>query len=252
MVAAIIHASRTQYPLYQHLMTTIKSGLNTEAYKNAFGFEMTSEIFEKLYETDNDYSATFQQFMHQLSSITSPGVAKAFDLSPFCEMCDLGGGSGALAYALASEYPDATVTVFDLANAVEAALKITPDETERQRVKFVSGDFFQDKFPPADLYTFARILHDWEDEKVHQLLNKTFKSLKSGGAVLVAELLMNETKTGPLHTLRANVQMMIEMSGRERTETEYRLLLEQHGFVDFECKFVAGYSSFHAMIAKKP
>ncbi|XP_071949282.1 acetylserotonin O-methyltransferase-like [Antedon mediterranea] len=252
MVAAIKYASRIQYPLYQHLITMIKSGKNTETYKKAFGFEVTTEICEHLYEFDKDYSETFLQFMHQLSSITSPGVAKAFDLSPFCEICDLGGGSGALAYALASEYPDATVTVFDLATAVEAAQKITPDKTERQKVKFVSGDFFQDEFPPASLYTFARTIQDWPDEKVHQLLDKTFKSLESGGAILIAELLMNETKTGPLYPLGANVQMMIERSGRQRTETEYRLLLEKHGFVDFECKFVEGYSSYHAIIAKKP
>ncbi|XP_071949112.1 acetylserotonin O-methyltransferase-like [Antedon mediterranea] len=205
-----------------------------------------------MYESNKEYSAIFLKGMHQLSSITSPGVAKTFDLSPFCEICDLGGGSGALAYALASEYPDATVTVFDLAPAVVEAKKITPDENERKNVKFVAGDFFQDEFPPAKLYTFARIIHNWGLEKVHNLLKKTFRSLKSGGAVLIAELLLNENKTGPLETVFLDINMMVEASGRERTETEYRLLLEQNGFVDFECKSVEGHGGFHTMIAKKP
>ncbi|XP_033101781.1 acetylserotonin O-methyltransferase-like [Anneissia japonica] len=252
MVAAVLHASRIQYPLFQNLRTVIKDGNNTQAYKNAFGFEVTSEKFDSLYSSDQDYSTIFLQFMHDLSSLTAPGVAKSFDLSPFRRICDLGGGSGALAYALASEYPDASVTVFDLHSAIESAQKIRPEKTKMLKVDFLAGDFFKDDFPRANLYTFGRIIHDWEEDKVHQLLEKAFHSLESGGALLIVELLLNETKTGPLHVLQCNLEMLTEMSGRERTEEEYRQLLDQHGFVDFRCQFVMGYSNMHAMIAYKP
>ena len=33
------------------------------------------------------------------------------------------------------------------------------------------GDFFRDSLPEADLYIVCRILHDWSDDKVHQLLS---------------------------------------------------------------------------------
>ena len=36
----------------------------------------------------------------------------------------------------------------------------------------LTGDFFNDQLPKADLYILARILHDWNDEKVHALLSK--------------------------------------------------------------------------------
>ena len=36
----------------------------------------------------------------------------------------------------------------------------------------LTGDFFKDQLPKADLYILARILHDWTDEKVHALLRK--------------------------------------------------------------------------------
>ena len=36
----------------------------------------------------------------------------------------------------------------------------------------LTGDFFKDALPKADLYILGRILHDWTDEKVHALLSK--------------------------------------------------------------------------------
>ena len=36
----------------------------------------------------------------------------------------------------------------------------------------LTGDFFKDRLPKADLYILARILHDWTDDKVHALLSK--------------------------------------------------------------------------------
>ncbi|XP_033104769.1 acetylserotonin O-methyltransferase-like isoform X2 [Anneissia japonica] len=252
MVAAVLYASRIQYPLFQQLMTVIKDGNNTQAYKDAFGFEVTSETYGSLYSSDPDYTANFIQFMHDLSSITAPGVAKSFDISPFRRICDLGGGSGAIAYALASEYPNTSVAVFDLPSVIERAQNIRPEHSKVLKVEFVAGDFFKDEFPQANLYILARIVHNWEEDKVHQLLKKSFNSLESGGAVLIVERLLNETKTGPLSTLVSNVAMLTSMTGKERTEKEYRQLLEQHGFVDFRCHVVVGESRpLHAMLAYK-
>ena len=36
----------------------------------------------------------------------------------------------------------------------------------------LTGDFFKDRLPKADLYILARILHDWTDDKMHALLSK--------------------------------------------------------------------------------
>lgn len=44
----------------------------------------------------------------------------------------------------------------------------------------VTGDFFEDELPKADLYILARILHDWPDEKVHVLLRRITDTCTSG------------------------------------------------------------------------
>lgn len=42
------------------------------------------------------------------------------------------------------------------------------------------GDFFKDDLPKTDLYILARILHDWSDDKVHELLCKVSKTCSPG------------------------------------------------------------------------
>ncbi len=44
----------------------------------------------------------------------------------------------------------------------------------------VTGDFFKDELPQADLYILARILHDWTDQRSVELLTKIYQSCRPG------------------------------------------------------------------------
>lgn len=50
------------------------------------------------------------------------------------------------------------------------------------------GDVFNDDLPKADLYILSRILHDWCDKKVHELLSKLSKECTPGENILSADL----------------------------------------------------------------
>uniref|UniRef100_A0A8C2G020 Acetylserotonin O-methyltransferase-like n=1 Tax=Cyprinus carpio TaxID=7962 RepID=A0A8C2G020_CYPCA len=78
----------------------------------------------------------------------------------------------------------------------------------------IGGDFFKDDLPKADLYILARILHDWSDEKLHVLLSIRSKMCTPG-------------KKRPS---RALLQALSMTEGKQRITTEYRDLLEKHGF----------------------
>ena len=56
----------------------------------------------------------------------------------------------------------------------------------------VTGDFFRDPLPDADLYVLARVLHDWADEKCSQLLARVHHVCRPGrwcdGSALAAVL----------------------------------------------------------------
>ena len=165
--------------------------------------------------------------MHGFGQLSSPAVARAFDLSGFKRMVDLGGASGHLAMAAVEVHPSLEATVFDLPQAIEFARRFVAGT----KVELIAGDFFADPLPPADLYALGRILHDWGIEKIERLLSRVYEALPSGGALLVAEKLL-----GPAY-VSAHMQslsMLVCTEGRERSLDQYRALLESAGFDDVQ------------------
>jgi acetylserotonin N-methyltransferase len=115
--------------------------------------------------------------------------------------------------------------VFDLPAVVFIAHEFTG-----ARVELIAGDFFKDELPPADLYAVSRILHDWSEDKIRRLLAKIYAALPPGGALLIAETLLDETGTGPVDSLMQSLNMLVCAEGKERSLPEYAALLQGAGF----------------------
>jgi len=98
------------------------------------------------------------------------------------------------------------------------------------RIETFAGDFFVDDLPEGDLYALGRIIHDWSEPKILTLLGRLFERLPSGGALLIAEKLLNEEKNGPHWAQMQNLGMLLYTEGKERTLAEYKALLERVGF----------------------
>ena len=94
----------------------------------------------------------------------------------------------------------------------------------------MAGDFFEDELPEADLYYVGRILHDWTEGKIEQLLGRIFERLPEGGALLIGEKLLEEDGVGPLAANMQSINMLIVTEGRERRLSEYAGLLRRAGF----------------------
>jgi acetylserotonin N-methyltransferase len=103
-----------------------------------------------------------------------------------------------------------------------------------ERIECVAGDFFADDLPDADLYALGRILHDWAPDKIQLLLTKIYQKLPVGGALLIAERLLDDDKTGPVPAQMQSLNMLICTDGKERSLPEYRSLLLRVGFSSIE------------------
>jgi acetylserotonin N-methyltransferase len=104
------------------------------------------------------------------------------------------------------------------------------------RLALIAGDFFTDPLPEADIFALGRILHDWSEEKIRILLKKIWERLPSGGALLIAEILLRDDKTGPLPALMQSLNMLVIAEGKERTLAEYTALLREARFAQIEAK----------------
>ena len=100
------------------------------------------------------------------------------------------------------------------------------------RITIAAGDFFSDPLPEGDLFALGRILHDWTEEKIIKLLQQIHERLPPNGAILIAEKLLLEDRSGPRWAQMQNLNMLACTEGKERTLGEYEALLQRCGFGD--------------------
>lgn len=219
MTGYIDYSNRVLFRLWSDLEGAVREGTHR--------WQSTGTLFANFYQTD-DAMRTFLMGMHGFGRIASPSVVRAFDLSRFRRLVDLGGATGHLAVAAREAYPAMSAAVFDLPRVIGFARTIAAG------VDFIEGDFFADPLPAADLYALGRILHDWSEDKIRVLLGKICDALPAGGGLLIAEILLDDDKRGPLAAHLQSLNMLVCTEGRERTLGEYRALLTEAGFSSVE------------------
>jgi acetylserotonin N-methyltransferase len=163
---------------------------------------------------------------------------------------DLGGATGHLCIAACEAYPNLTAAVFDLASVQRFAQERIAASSVRDRIHFIPGDFFVDDLPPADLFSLGRILHDWSEDKIAHLLKRIYEALPSGGGLLLCECLLHDDRCGPIGSLMQDLNMLVVTEGKERTCSEYRVLLDAAGFGSVQCRRTG--SVVDAVLARKP
>lgn len=150
-------------------------------------------------------------------------VADALDLRGDERVIDAGGGLGALAGLLVEAYPQLRVTVLDRPEVVERAARLSPSD----RVRFQAGDLFEPWDVEGEVVILARVLHDWDDGPAVCVLQQARSALASGGRVYVVEMVLPED--GPAGGL-CDLHLLAVTGGRERTASEYVVLLDRAGF----------------------
>ena len=135
---------------------------------------------------------------------------------------DVGGGNGSLLVELVRTKPGLRGIVFDLPETVrdEAVLG--------ERIEFVAGDFFE-RVPEGDVYILSTILHDWDDERAAAILRTIDASAPAGARLLIVDSVV-ASGNDPSGPKWLDLLMLALLGGRERTEAQWRQLLEAGGF----------------------
>ena len=225
MAGYILYSNDVLFQMWDHLDDAIREG--THRWNQTFGF--SGPLFDSFFPTP-EAMRTFVMGMHGFGVLSSPAVAEAFDLSAFRTVADLGGATGHLTVALCERYPRLSGVVFDFPKVLVVAEEQIALSAARDRIRCVAGDFFRDSLPDADLYAMGRILHDWSDDKVVELVQKAYHALPRGGALLLAEKLLDDDHHGPVAAQMQSLNMLVCTEGRERSFVEYTELLRRAGF----------------------
>lgn len=183
-------------------------------------------------EQSEDSSAVFNQSMVQLTRHLAPAIAVSYDFSRFRTIVDVGGGYGALLPPILKANPELRGVVFDLPRCADGARALIEKTHLTGRYEFVAGDFFTDALPKADAYLIKSVIHDWDDEKSVAILRRIAGAMDAHATLLIVEPIVPERAgSSPFDGMLAHtdLNMMIVTGGRERTEAEFRSLIERAG-----------------------
>jgi len=113
-----------------------------------------------------------------------------------------------------------------------------------ERVEVVSGDFFVDPLPNADVVTMDNILHDWNLDKKKQLIQKAYNALPEGGAFIAIENVIDDARRDNAFGLLMSLNMLVELGdGFDYTGADFRGWCEEAGFSRIEIIPLAGPTS---------
>ncbi|MGC1903796.1 MAG: methyltransferase [Candidatus Acidiferrum sp.] len=184
-------------------------------------------IFEYLKHNPEE-SRIFDSAMTGLSSIDGPAVADAYNFAGVQNIVDVAGGHGLLLATLLRRNPHLKGTLYEVPHVLEGA-KTGALKPYMDRCTLASGDMFSSVPAGADAYIMKHIIHDWPDDACVKILKACRQGANPGGKLLVVDCVIqpgNDFSPGKF----LDLQMLIFPSGRERTEPEFRKLLEASGW----------------------
>jgi hypothetical protein len=184
------------------------------------------------YATHPAEAAIFDAAMSSITGPVSTAVAAVYDFSKFRVVADIGGGDGTLLIEILRRYSSVRGLLFDRPNVVERAQEKLAAAGLLDRCELIGGSFLDGMPPGASLYLMKSIIHDWEEPAVGMILDRCRAAVGDSGApLLLVERVLPE-KIGPeaLDDLLADLDMLANPGGQERTDAEYRVLLQRAGF----------------------
>jgi SAM-dependent methyltransferase len=135
---------------------------------------------------------------------------------------DVGGGNGALLRALLQRRPRLHGIAFDLPETVR------DERALGDRISFVAGDFFE-RVPTGDAYVLSTILHDWDNERAAAILGTIRVAAPASARLFILDSVVGQGNE-PSGAKWLDLLMLVLAGGRERTEPEWRRLIESAGF----------------------
>lgn len=227
MYAMVRHfASDWHHKSWDELAYSIRTG--QPAFDHVFG----KSGWEYLMVDRPDEGAIFHQSMSALSQGVDVALVEAYDFSGIQTLIDVGGGEGTFLLAILKAHPRMQGVLFERAQeAAQSAKQLMAQAGMEGRCQVLTGDFLT-SLPSVevDACMLKHVLHDWDDTNCLTILANCRRVLEPGKKLLIAEQVLPNSHPEPLSAF-IDLEMLVNTHGRERTEQEYRMLLEQSGFV---------------------
>lgn len=183
---------------------------------------------------DPDASSIFRAVMGTAPAEDYAPIAAAWDFSRAQVVADLGGGGGSLILAVLARNPHLRGMLVDLEASVDAARPRFANEDSSSRCELIVADLMQAVPAGADVYMLKHVLHGRRDAEAITILRNCRAVIPQNGRLLIIEFilppLISHADPQLEGHLMSDLNMLAVTGGKERSEREWKALLEPAGF----------------------
>ena len=223
--AYALRYGRYQWPAWGKLLHSVKTGECARTLLDGMvGFEHL--------ERDATMAAIYHRAMSEVTRLIAQAVVPAYDFCGFRRIADVGGGYGEMLIAILRACPATRGVLFDRPDALGGATRHLQEAGVADRCEIIAGNFFESVPAGADGYLLKSVIHDWSDERGAAILRCCRNAMPRDAKLLLVEYLMPERMEASVlnrDAARSDLNMLVMLGGRERTASEYRLLLQSVG-----------------------
>ncbi|WP_245681954.1 acetylserotonin O-methyltransferase [Actinomadura kijaniata] len=229
---------------WEHLDHSVRTGRT--AFDEVFGKDFFAHL-----KDDPELSARFNASMSQGTRLTAAALPGHYDFGRFRTVVDVGGGDGTLLAAILDAHPSLRGVLFDSPEGLAQAGKTLRDRGVAERCTLETGDFFAAVPPGGDLYLLKSVIHDWDEERAATILRHCREVIPDEGRLLIVEPVMPPVvdPSAPGLMYLSDLNMLVNVGGRERTRTDFATLCERAGFTLTEATPLPPQNAFHLIEA---
>jgi hypothetical protein len=219
--AMVITIGEIHYQACGNLLHSVQTG--SPAFNNVFGTSLFDYLRQNVAAAD-----AFNQGMANVASMLAYAVLMAYDFAGISSVVDIGGGQGSLLEKILQFNSDMRGTVFDTASTIERTKQLYGNNAWGRRCSYVPGDFFTSVPQGADAYILSGVIHDWDDDRAIRILGSCRRAMTRNSRMLLVDMVVPDN--GVNFSKLLDLNMLVMNGGRERTETEFRTLLDASGY----------------------
>jgi hypothetical protein len=221
MRSMVLTLGEVHYRAWGRLCESVQSG--DPGFPMVFGADM----FQFL-EHNSEAGDVFNLAMTDYSAFVACAVLLSYDFSGIKSIVDVGGGHGTLMTGILEVYPKLCGVLVDLPSVIRAAKEGIESHPCSHRCAAIALNFLDSLPHGADVYLLSGVIHDWNDEAARRILRNCRVGMGKTAKLLVVECVM-PAGNEPSFSKLLDLNMMVMTGGRERTEREFRELLDDAG-----------------------
>jgi hypothetical protein len=197
-------ANHRLFGFWNHLTIALRTGEPQNEVKQG-----GESLFSALYSNPD----RLKGFLHAMTGISRGAnlmIARKFPWSDYKTAADVGTAQGDLIVQVLLAHQHMKGIGFDLPQVEPIFEDYVEQNRLQDRLKFSAGDFFKDRFPEADVIMMGHILHDWGLDDKRMLIEKAYKAIPKGGALIVYDSIIDDDRSKNVFGLMMSLNMLIE------------------------------------------